>query len=133
MAGKHAEREARRKFNELAAGTPESSVLAWGSVWPTKTEFICPFCKRSGARKTKHHLVPKCRGGKITVDCCRDCHKAIHTCFSNKELERSFHTTEALQGNERFRKMIRFISKQDPLGKVKFDRPRDQRGRGKYR
>ena len=96
-------------------------------------ELPCPFCSRSPIRKTRHHLIPRTRGGKQTLLCCRDCHKAIHTCFSHKELERTYHTVEALMGDERFRKMVSFISKQDPGGKVKMARPRDERWRGKFR
>lgn len=92
----------------------------------------CPFCKREGTNITKHHLVPKSKGGKVTLRTCRDCHKAIHACFSHKELEREYHTMEALMTRESFRKMVSFISKQDPRRKVRVVRPKDQRYRKKY-
>ena len=67
-----------------------------------------------------HHLVPACRGGKSTLCICQDCHRAVHVVFTNKELEREYDTVEALLGNDKFKKMVAFISKQDPGGRVKF-------------
>ena len=95
-------------------------------------EFLCPFCERTGAKKTKHHLVPKSKGGKETLSSCRDCHAAIHACFSHKELEREYNTREKLLTRETFRKMVAFIRKQDPGGKVRIDRPNDQKYRRRY-
>jgi hypothetical protein len=96
------------------------------------SEFVCPFCQRSGARKTKHHLIPKSKGGKNTLDICRDCHKAIHACFSHKELAKEYHTIEKLLTRESFRKMVGFIAKQHPGRKIQVDRPKDQQYRKKY-
>ena len=42
-----------------------------------------------------HHLVPKSRGGKATLAICRDCHRAVHAVFTNKELEQKYHTVES--------------------------------------
>jgi len=63
--------------------------------------------------------VPKSRGGKVTATLCRDCHLAIHATFSNKELERDYHTRETLLAHEGFRRMIAFIARQDPGGRVR--------------
>jgi len=65
----------------------------------------------------------------VTATLCRDCHHAIHATFSNKELERAFHTREALLAHEGFAKMVAFIATQDPGGKVRM-RPARERGRG---
>ena len=88
----------------------------------------CPLCARPNFAPSDHHLVPKSRGGKETATLCRDCHKAIHATFTNKELEKSFHTREALMAHEGFRRMVEFIAKQDPGGKVRI-RPAKSRGR----
>lgn len=97
-------------------------------------EFVCPFCSRRLApkRKTKHHLIPKSKGGRDTLDTCRDCHKAIHACFSHKELAKEYHTIEKLLTRESFRKMVGFIAKQHPGRKIQVDRPKDQQYRKKY-
>jgi hypothetical protein len=75
-----------------------------------------------------HHLVPKSRGGKATLAICRDCHRAVHAVFTNKELEQKYHTVESLLANDDFRRMVSFIARQDPGGKV---RMRPPRGRSK--
>ena len=91
----------------------------------------CPLCRRPNFHPTDHHLVPKSRGGKVTKTLCRDCHKAIHATFSNKELERDYFTEEALLGHEGFRRMVAFIAKQDPGGKVHIKLSKSQRRRGR--
>ncbi len=93
----------------------------------------CPFCKRPIVHLMKHHLIPKTLGGRQQICCCRDCHKAIHALLPHKELRRYYHTVERLMEHEGFRTMILWISKQDPHRKVKIERPRDQRNRGKFR
>ncbi len=47
--------------------------------------------------------------------------------FSNKELERHYNTAEALLAHEGFRKMVAFISRQDPGGKVRMRLTRSRR------
>ncbi len=91
----------------------------------------CPLCERPNYNPTDHHMVPKTRGGKTTETLCRDCHKAIHATFKNKELERQYDTIEKLLAHEAFAKMIRFIAKQDPGGKVHIVLNKSQRGRGR--
>jgi hypothetical protein len=94
---------------------------------PTPPE-PCPLCERPNLSPSDHHLVPKSRGGKETLAICRDCHRAVHAVFSNKELEQRYHTVDSLLAHEEFRKMIEFIARQDPGGKVRMRRPR---GRGR--
>ena len=89
----------------------------------------CPLCGRPNFHPSDHHLVPKSRGGKITATLCRDCHQAIHATFSNKELEKQYHTREALLAHEGFRRMVDFIARQDPGGKVRM-RPAQGNRRG---
>lgn len=94
-----------------------------------ETPDACPLCERPNYHPTDHHLVPKCRGGRVTATICRDCHKAIHATFSNKELEREFNSVDTLMAHERFARMIRFIAKQD--GRVNVKLSKDQRRRGR--
>jgi 5-methylcytosine-specific restriction endonuclease McrA len=89
----------------------------------------CPLCERPNHRPSDHHLVPRARGGKVTLAICRDCHDAIHATFSNKELEREYATVDALLSHEGLARTIRFIAKQD--GRVKTRVTRRQRGRGR--
>lgn len=87
----------------------------------------CPLCKRVNYHPTDHHLVPKSRGGTVTETLCRDCHKAIHATFSNRELEATYHTVEALLGHEGFARMVKFISKQDGRVHIKRAKSRQRR------
>ena len=51
----------------------------------------------------------------MTATLCRDCHRAIHATFSNKELEQRYNTPEALLAHEAFGKLIAFIAKHSGL------------------
>jgi hypothetical protein len=68
----------------------------------------CAICGREETL-TRHHLVPRMRhhnkrnkrtfdrkAVKVTVGICRPCHSQIHAVLSEKELERGYHTVEAL-------------------------------------
>jgi 5-methylcytosine-specific restriction protein A len=97
----------------------------------TSSEELCPLCKRVMVHCSGHHFVPKCRGGKETNTICSDCHRAIHSLFSNKELESKYNTIEALLEDDRFRKTVAFLAKQDPNRRYKTVRARDQKKRGR--
>lgn len=89
----------------------------------------CPLCERPNFHPSDHHLVPKSRGGKVTETICTDCHRAIHATFTNQELERNYHTPESLLDHPDLGRLIKFISKQDPGGRVRTERSRRTRGR----
>jgi hypothetical protein len=91
----------------------------------------CPLCGRPNHHPSDHHLVPRSRGGKVTTHCCRDCHDAMHSLFSNKELERDYSSVEALMAHEGFARMVAHIAKQNPLGRVRFKVAKNQRRRGR--
>lgn len=76
-------------------------------------------------------MVPRSRGGKTTQTICRDCHKAVHALFTNKQLEKVYNTVDALLGHEGFRKMVSFLQRQDPRSKQTFVRSNDSRRRGR--
>ncbi len=63
----------------------------------------------------------------MTATICHDCHQAIHATFTNRELETTYNTPEALLTHDGLRAMVRFIGKQDPGGRV---RVRPSRARG---
>lgn len=74
-------------------------------------------------------MVPKSRGGRATTTICRDCHTAIHAVLTNKELAESYSTPEALLAHEQLRRVIAFIRKQDPGGRVRTRATQSRRGR----
>lgn len=104
---------------------------------PTLKELVappplaCPICERPNYFPSDHHMVPKSRGGKTTETICEDCHKSIHAFFTNKELEETYHTPEALLTNEAFAKHIKWLSKQDPGGRSKTKKNKDRLERDK--
>lgn len=54
----------------------DSLVIKWRT---------CKVCLTFGP-STKHHILPRSRGGKKTSNVCRPCHDLIHATFSNGEL-----------------------------------------------
>ena len=87
----------------------------------------CPLCDRPNYFPSDHHLVPRSRGGKVTATICADCHKAIHATFTIKELEKAYHTVEALLGHVTFAAQIAFLRKQDPRSRSRMEWTRDRR------
>lgn len=92
----------------------------------------CPICQRPNFHPSDHHLIPKSRKGKVTETICRDCHRAIHATFTNKELEREYNTVETLLAHEAFAKMVVFIARQDPGGKVRMPPAKHWNNRKRY-
>ncbi|MDA5556563.1 HNH endonuclease [Shimia sp. MMG029] len=85
----------------------------------SQTDPICPLCGRpipAEARQSKHHLIPRLRGGKggETVLLHQICHNEIHATLTETELAQAFHTIEALQGHPRLAKFIRWVAKRPP-------------------
>lgn len=84
----------------------------------------CPLCERPNLHPSDHHLVPRSRGGKQTLAICRDCHHAVHAVLTNKELEEKYHSVAELLAHPQLARMITFIGKQDPGGRVRVRRTR---------
>lgn len=78
----------------------------------------CSICHRETpeAYAEKHHLVPKSKHGKETIDVCKDCGNQVHQLFKIKELQTTYNTLEALLSNERVQTWIRWISKKKEFG-----------------
>jgi hypothetical protein len=98
---------------------------------PEQIKYDCPLCGREVQRVSDHHLTPRSRGGKETLPICLDCHKSVHAFFTNKELEDTYHTVEALLGDEKFAKHMKWFSKQDPNRRYKTKRVADKKRRGR--
>ncbi|QDT16239.1 hypothetical protein CA12_23390 [Alienimonas californiensis] len=81
----------------------------------------CVLCRHEydRAKLTKHHLVPKSRGGTETVLLCRPCHKTVHATFTEKELERDYDTVEALRNAEALHGWISWIRKRKPGKRIR--------------
>ena len=72
---------------------------------------VCRLCGRQVSLVSKHHLLPKQKGGKHTetVDLCQPCPSTIHLTFTNQELARNFRTVTDLQQAEPLQKYLGWI------------------------
>ena len=80
---------------------------------------ICALCGRpipAGVPQSRHHLVPKLRGGKggETVLLHQICHKEIHATLSETELARVYNTPEALRAHPHLAKFAAWVAKRPP-------------------
>lgn len=71
----------------------------------------CALCGRPipAAQKDLHHLVPKMKGGKLTVAMHRICHRQIHALFSENELARQFNTPSALLAHADIQSFVTWV------------------------
>jgi hypothetical protein len=80
---------------------------------------ICALCGRPvppGVPQSRHHLVPRLRGGKggATVLLHQVCHKEIHATLTETELARRFNTPEALRAHPHLAKFAAWVAKRPP-------------------
>lgn len=80
---------------------------------------ICPLCKREFGLKeytSKHHLIPKSKGGKYTdtVVLHSICHRKIHSVFTENELNKHYNTIERIAAQEDMAKFIKWVAKKHP-------------------
>ena len=54
----------------------------------------------------KHHILPKSKGGNVTVLLHKICHRKIHSVFSETELKNSFNTIEKLKEHPQISKAL---------------------------
>ena len=75
---------------------------------------ICPLCERPippGARASRHHLVPKLKGGARmpTVRLHQICHSAIHARFTEAELARRLADPASLKAEPELASFIAWV------------------------
>ena len=89
-------------------------------------EANCGFCGRL-KDLTFHHYIPKTlHSNKLFVklyekdymknhgiDLCKDCHKAIHKFFTEKELGKNYNDKDKLFSDKRIRDFVAWVKKQD--------------------
>jgi len=73
----------------------------------------CSICKRDveDTYIEKHHLIPKCKKGKDTIDVCKDCGDQMHQFFSVKEMQKKYNTLERILENEKVQNWVKWLSK----------------------
>jgi len=76
----------------------------------------CPLCGRELGNELieQHHLIPKTFKGKELVDLHKVCHRMIHATFSEKELQKYYHTIERILTDEKVQRFVEWV-KNKPL------------------
>lgn len=75
---------------------------------------ICILCDRPLGEKTeKHHVVPKSKGGKETVELHPICHRKIHKVFTRAELA-DLAAIEPLKQHSDIEKFIKWLRNKPP-------------------
>lgn len=71
----------------------------------------CSICQRFTPDEyiERHHLVPKSKKGKDTIDVCCDCGDQLHQLFTNKELKNKFNSLDKLLAESKVQNWIKWV------------------------
>jgi len=99
---------------------------AIGDIWITESgsqvlEMKCALCSASN-NLTEHHLIPRCRHKRYqrkktseelnkTILLCFECHKQIHSLFTETLLAQKYHTLRELKANPLVVKWVQWFKK----------------------
>jgi hypothetical protein len=77
---------------------------------------LCPLCERviPDDQIERHHLVPKSKGGKLTVDLHPICHSQIHAIFTDAQLAKKFSTIAAILEDPAIQKFVAWVKTKPP-------------------
>lgn len=67
-----------------------------------------------GASTDKHHMVPKCKGGRETTRIHKVCHGFIHSQWTEKELATIFRDPAAILATEQALAFLSWVAKKPP-------------------
>ena len=75
---------------------------------------VCELCRRQADRRTRHHLVPRARGGNhgSTALLCPTCHRQLHALFTETTLARELYSIDLLRSDPQVRGYLKWIRKQ---------------------
>lgn len=92
---------------------------------------VCPLCHRplGVVNIDRHHLVPKTHGGKNQEPIHKMCHRKIHATFTEKELEKRFHTWESLRAEAPIKTFIEWVKNKDPALYIGSDETQARKGK----
>ena len=96
----------RAKALALAALEEAERALHSGAALPD-----CPLCGRPipPQQRDAHHLVPKSKGGRGTIDLHRICHRQIHAVLTETELARHYATVDALLAHPELQTFVAWV------------------------
>ena len=72
---------------------------------------VCALCQMPAPTR-QHHLIPKSRGGKETIDCCETCESYLHRQWTHNQLRDTFNSVETILADEGFQKFLKWRRKQ---------------------
>jgi len=80
---------------------------------------VCGLCGREipdHVPQSKHHLIPRSKGGKKSpvILLHHQCHKEIHSKFSDSALAISYNSVNKLRNSSQLKGFIRWIEKRPP-------------------
>jgi len=106
----------------------QSAALAQERPFVTGGLSVCALCDRPIPPELRdaHHLIPKSRGGVITVYMHRACHKQIHALFTETELAKNYSRLQELYAHPALAKFIKWVK-----GKPSEFNPAARRSRNK--
>ena len=90
----------------------------------------CELCDLK-VKTRKHHLIPRSRGGKSTIDCCETCENFCHKTWSHNELRDTYNNVETILLDSKFQKFLKWRLKQPAETLFKTEKNKNRRG-GKY-
>ena len=89
------------------------TILPIGDSNEVKLNELCPICSRElgTVNVDRHHLIPKCHGGRDQFMVHKICHRKIHATFTEKELEKKFNNWEELRAHPMLQDFIAWVQK----------------------
>jgi len=79
-----------------------------------ETDPACPVCARPmipGPSVTRHHLVPRLKGGKLAEPVHAVCHTKLHSVWDETQLRDHYATWEAIRSAPEMQSFIRWVRK----------------------
>lgn len=86
----------------------------------------CALCGRKVERVSKHHIIPKSKGGTETVPLCSPCHSTLHHFFRNRTLAREKNSLDALLSDPDIQRYLEWVRKQ-PDRRIQVRHRKDRR------
>lgn len=86
-------------------------VISINNTFKENITHICELCEREVKEITKHHLIPKEKGGKEfkTAHMCKTCHRQVHALFNNRELSARLFTIKRLKSHPSIQRYLKFL------------------------
>jgi Uma2 family endonuclease len=92
----------------------------------------CVFCKRE-VNTREHHIVPRCKKGKITVSSCESCEHFIHSTWTHNELRDIYNSVDIILKDVKFNTFLKWLLKQKPDVVFKSDLNKNRKNKNKYK